>query len=121
MVWQSAEGKKGDEKNINRLLAVISNLRCEKFIDDRKKEDFTEPIYSIDVTGVQGHKLHIFAKLNPNDTSYPALSSGSDYPFYLAKNTADGIMKNPEELLEKPKKDENKSEPEKIEPTQKTQ
>ena len=121
MVWQSAEGQKGDEQNINRLLAAISNLRCEKFIADRKKEDFTESIYTIELKGVQVHKLSIFAKLNPDDTSYPALSSGSDYPFYLAKNTVDRIMKKPEDLLEKPEKVENKSELQKIDPTQKTE
>lgn len=108
-VWQSAGGKKGDEKNINRLLAAISNLRCEKFIDDREKEDFTESIYTIDIKGAQNHKLSIFAMINQEDTSYPALSSGSDYPFYLSKNTADRIMSNPQDLLEKPKADENES------------
>ena len=121
MVWQSADGKKGNENNISRLLSEISNLRCEKFIDDRKKEDFTKPIYAIDVKGLQNHKLSIFAKLKKDDTNYPALSSGSDYPFYLSKSTADRIMKNPEDLLAKPKTEEKKSEAEKSEPKQKKQ
>ena len=119
MVWQSAGGKKGDEKNINRLLAAISNLRCEKFIDDREKEDFTESIYTIDIKATQNHKLSIFAKINQDDTNYPALSSGSDYPFYLSQNTADRIMSNPQDLIEKPKADENQSIPQTIEPKQK--
>ena len=113
MVWQSSDDKKGDEKNINRLLAAISNLRCDKFINHRKKEEFTDSIYSIDIKGVQSHKLFIFAKLKEDDESYPAVSSGSDYPFFLAKHTADRIMQNPEDLLEKPKAEENKSEPKK--------
>ena len=121
MVWQSADGKKGDENNISRLLSAISNLRCEKFIDDRKKEDFTKPIYTLDIKGLQNHKLSIFAKLKKDDTNYPALSSGSDYPFYLSKSTADRIMKKPEDLLAKPKTEEKKSEAEKSEPKQKKQ
>jgi hypothetical protein len=121
MVWQSADDKKGDEQNINRLLSTISNLRCEKFIDDRKKEDFTESVFSIDLKGIQSHRLSIFAKLKEDDESYPAVSSGSDYPFLLSKHTADRIMKNPEDLLEKPKADEEKSEVEKPEPKQKKQ
>ena len=119
MVWQSAGGEKGDEDKINRLLAALSNLRCEKFIDDREKEDFAESIYTIDIKGAQNHKLSIFANTNQDDTNYPALSSGSDYPFFISKNTADRIMNNPQDLLEKPKADENKSIPQKIEPKQK--
>jgi len=114
--WQSADGKKGDENNINRLLAAISNLKCETFIDDRQKEDFTEPVYAIDTKGVQSHKLAIFAKLKQDDTNYPAISSDSNYPFFISKDTADRIMKKPEDLLEKQKTDENKSEAEKSEP-----
>jgi hypothetical protein len=119
--WQSADGKKGDENNINRLLAAISNLKCETFIDDRQKEDFTEPVYAIDTKGVQSHKLAIFAKLKQDDTNYPAISSDSNYPFFISKDTADRIMKQPEDLLEKQKTDENKSEAEKSEPKQKKQ
>ena len=118
MVWQNAGGKKGDTKNINRLLSTISSLRCEKFIDDRKKEDFTESIYTTELKGIQNHKLSIYAKLKEEDESYPAVSSGSDYPFYLSKNTTDRIMQNPEDLLEKPKTDEKKSEAEKSESKQ---
>ncbi len=110
MVWQSSDNKMGDEKNISRLLSSISILRCDKFINDRKKEDFTDSIFSVDLKGVQNHKLSVFAKLKEDDESYPAVSSGSDYPFYLSKNTADRIMTNPEDLLEKPKAEENKSE-----------
>lgn len=114
--WQSAEGKTGNQDNINRLLSAISNLRCESFIDDRQKQDFTGPIYSIDLKGVQNHKLSIFAKLTPEGTNYPATSTGSDYAFLLSEDTADRIMKNPGDLLEKPKTEENKAEAEKSEP-----
>jgi hypothetical protein len=114
--WQSAEGKAGNLNNISRLLSAISNLRCESFIDNRQKQDFTGPIYSIDLKGVQNHKLSIFAKLTPEGTNYPATSTGSDYAFLLSKDTADRIMKNPEDLLEKPKTEENKAEAEKSEP-----
>jgi hypothetical protein len=119
--WQSAEGKPGNLNNISRLLSALSNLRCESFIDDRQKQDFTGPIYSIDLKGVQSHKLSIFAKLTPEATNYPATSTGSDYAFLLSKDTADRIMKNPEDLLEKPKTGENKSEAEKSETKQKKQ
>lgn len=115
VVWQSADGKTGDDTKINRLLSSLSNLRCEKFIENRQKEDFTAAVSTIQVKGAQNYSLSIFAKLSEEDSNYPAISSGSDYPFLLSQNTVGRIMKSPEDLLEKPKMDENKSEAEKSE------
>lgn len=115
VVWQSADGKTGDDTKINRLLSSLSNLRCEKFIENRQKEDFTAAVSTIQVKGAQNYSLSIFAKLREEDSNYPAISSGSDYPFLLSQNTVGRIMKSPEDLLEKPKMDENKSEAEKSE------
>ena len=115
VVWQSADGKTGDDTKITRLLSTLSNLRCEKFIEDRQKEDFTAAVSTIQVKGAQNYRLSIFAKLNEEDSNYPAISSGSDYPFLLSQNTVDRIIKSPENLLEKPKMDETKSEAEKSE------
>lgn len=102
MVWQSADGKLGDDANVNRLLSTLSNLRCDTFIDDRKKEDFTSPLYTVQLKGGQDYKLSIFAKPKEEDPNYPATSSASDYPFLLSKNASDRIMKNSEDLLKKP-------------------
>lgn len=112
-VWQSTDGKMGDSTSLNRLLSILSNLRCEKFINDRKKEAFIAPLYTIQLKSAQDYDLSIFAKLNEEDTQYPATSSGSDYPFFLSKSKADGIIKDPIELLKKAETDEKKSEPQK--------
>jgi hypothetical protein len=113
MVWQSADGKLGEDANVNRLLSTLSNLRCKSFIDDRKKEDFTTPLYTVQLKGGQNYALSIFAKPKEEDPNYPATSSASDYPFLLAKSISDRIMKNPEDLLKKPKTEEKKPEAEK--------
>ncbi len=112
MVWQSADGKLGDDANVKRLLSTLSNLRCDTFIDDRKKEDFTSPLYTVQLKGGRDYKLAIFAKPKQEDPNYPATSSVSDYPFLLSKNIADRILKNPEDLLKKPETPEKKSEAE---------
>ncbi len=100
-VWQTAEGKKGDESKLSRLLTTLSNLRCEKYIDDRKKEDFTNPIYALQLKGLQEYTLSIFAKTDKSDKNYPAVSSANDYPFLLSDRQADDIMSNPDEMLQK--------------------
>ena len=109
-VWQGADGKIGDKAGVDRLLSELSKLRCDAFIGDRKKEDFSSPVYSVNLKGIQTYNLSIFAKLKEDDSHYPAISSGSNYAFFLSINTADRIMKNPQDLLEKPKTNENKSE-----------
>ncbi len=99
--WQTAEGKKGDESKLSRLLTTLSNLRCEKYIDDRKKEDLTNPIYALQLKGSQEYTLSIFAKRDKSDKNYPAVSSANDYPFLLSDRQADDIMSNPDEMLQK--------------------
>ena len=102
-VWQRADGKIGDDQQISRLLAALSNLRCDTFVNDRKKEDFSNPVYTIELKGIQNHRLSVFAKLNSDDKTYPAVSSGSDYAFLISENMADRIMKSPEDLVTKAK------------------
>jgi hypothetical protein len=104
IMWQSAEGKKGDESGINRLLTTLSNLRCEKYLEGRKKDEFANPIYTLTLKGVQEYRLSIFAKPDKKAKNYSAISSQSDFPFLLSDGQAKGIMKNPAEMLEKPEK-----------------
>jgi hypothetical protein len=101
-IWQSNRGEEGDESTLNSLLSTLSDLKCEKFIDNRKKDDFIKPVYTIQLKGSQEYALSIFAKTDKDATGYPAVSSESDYPFLLQAHRADNIMKKPDELLKKP-------------------
>lgn len=103
-VWQTADGKDGDETQLRKLLATLSRLRCVQYIDDRKKEDFTSPIYTLQLKGLQEYTLSIFAKTGKVVRTYPAVSSENDYPFLLFNRQADDLMKRPDELLKKPDK-----------------
>jgi hypothetical protein len=110
--WQTADGKIADKPGLNRLLSSLTNLRCDKFIEDRKKEDFTAPLYNVQLKGAKDYHLSIFAKLKDDDPDFPAVSSENDYPFLLSKAIADNIMQDPDKLLMKPETDEKKSNPE---------
>ena len=103
-LWETAVGQKADEAKLGRLLTILSNLRCEKYVDDRKKEDFTEPIYTVQPKGIQEYSLSIFGRLDKDAKVYPAISSVNDYPFFLQEQQANDIMKDPEELLAEPKR-----------------
>lgn len=118
LVWQAADGQPANETALNQLLSTVSNLRCEKFIDDRKKEDYTSPLFTLRLEGVQEYSLAIFSKAGDNDTAYPAVASGSDYPFQLSESHVKRIMKPPADFLQKPEAAEKKSEPQQPESSQ---
>jgi hypothetical protein len=106
--WQSSDGTKGNGPNLNRLLTTLSNLNCADYINDRSKETFSAPIYAVKLKGGQDYQLDIFAKLQKDDENYPAVSSASDYPFFLSDSQVQQIMKDPSEFVEKKKKAEDK-------------
>ena len=103
-LWETADGQKADEAKLDRLLTILSTLRCEEYVEDRKKEDFTEPIYTVQPRGIQEYSLSIFGRLEKDAKTYPAISSVNDYPFLLQEQQVNTIMKDPEELLAETKK-----------------
>jgi len=102
MIWQTADGKTGDEAKLKGLFSTLSRLRCETYIDDKTKEDFKEPIYAIELQGAQAYTLSIFAKMDEEAKSYPSVSSINDYPFLLSERQAENLMKKYDELLKAP-------------------
>jgi hypothetical protein len=116
-VWQTPEGRTGDEAAVNRLLNTLSNLRCETFIEDRSKEDFTTPLINIRLKGSQEYSLSIFAKTEEKESEQPAISSASKYAFRLTDSSAQGIMKDASNILKEPETDEKTTEPKKPEST----
>jgi hypothetical protein len=101
MIWQSEDGRKGDETRLNRLLSTLSNLSCDSYIDDRQKEDFTGPTYSISLKGDREYSLLIFPKIKEDDSNYPAVSSENKYPFLLPEWKAKDVMPTFDELIKK--------------------
>ena len=99
--WQDADGKKGDESILKRLLTSLSSLHCERYIDDRKKDAFTNPVYVFRLKGAKEYILTIFAKMHRDEKNYPAISSENDYPFLLPDRKAKDLMPSLEELVAK--------------------
>lgn len=99
--WQDRTGKKANDQNLNRLLTILGSLKCARYIEDRNKDSFSEPIYTVKLKGIRQHQLDIFAKLQKDAENYPAVSSGNDYPFLLSDSQAQQIMKDPNEFVQK--------------------
>lgn len=114
-VWQTPDGETSDEAAVGQLLNKLSNLRCETYIQDRGKEEFTSPSINIQLKGAQQYSLAIFAKPEGEDAQYPAISSASKYAFLLSSRDAEGIMKNVSNILKEPETEEEAPEPNKPE------
>jgi hypothetical protein len=95
-IWQTEDGKPVKDSEIDNLVNTLSNFSCDDFITDRKKEDFTQPIYKISLKGLKTYTISIFKK---EDNRYPALSSESEYPFFILEWKAKNLMKDFNELL----------------------
>jgi hypothetical protein len=103
MIWQTADGKTANHSKINRLLTTLADLSCKKYIANRTKDQFTDPIFTLLLKGSQEYKLSIFEKPSKENEDYPGISSENNYPFILSASEAKSIMEDPDELLEKKK------------------
>jgi hypothetical protein len=114
IVWQGPDGKEADRTRLDQLLATLSDVRCERYIEEKKKEEFKEPVYTVRLKGPQEYHLSIFPKAEEGGQAYPAVSSQNDYAFYLAGRIAEKIMVDPGDLIAKePAKQEKPKAPEK--------
>ena len=93
MIWQDADGNPVTEANINNFFNNVSNLKAQSYIDGKTKADFTDPLYTITMTGAQTWTLSVYEKLADDDDTYPAVSSENDYPFMLPDYKMDNMVK----------------------------
>ncbi len=103
--WKRSDSENVDESSLESLLDTLSHLRCDSYIPNKTKDDFTKPLRSILLTGKEKHTLSIFPEFEKESEKYPALSSGKDYPFLLTKLQVENIIKKsgwPDKEFDKP-------------------
>lgn len=94
--WLTGEGTAADEKVVDGMISSLSTLKCESYIEGRKKEEMADPIYTVMIKGTSSATLYIYGI---EGEKYPATSSQNEYPFYLPRWTAEQIMKSPAEIV----------------------
>jgi hypothetical protein len=109
--WQNESGERGNDSNLNRLLTTLGDLKCTDYINDRPKSAFSVPIYTVKLKGIGDHQLEIFAVVEKDGKKYPAVSTGSEYPFWVSENLVKQFMINPGAMIEKTESDKKASEP----------
>jgi hypothetical protein len=96
-MWATEDGREAQENVVNGIISTLANLRCTEYIEDKSKEDFTDPLFTITVQGTSTVTLQIFDK--QDDNKYPAVSSQNDYPFLLTEGVVNRLKKTPDEVL----------------------
>jgi len=96
--WVDETGKTADGETVNRLLGSLSNVECESYLEGKKKEDFKEPLYALEIKGPQEYRLFVFPKGGEGQKGYPAVSSRNDYPFSLPDNRVDTLKSTLEKM-----------------------
>ncbi len=98
--WLTHNKRKGNSNEIDSIFVELTKLNCTKYIENKTKQDYTDPIYTITLKGNKIYSISIFEKIEEkNSNEYPAITSESPYPFILSSYTADNIMKKPEDLI----------------------
>ena len=100
--WMDSKGEEADANKIQALISSLSNLKCEKFMKGTSKEDLSNPVYTINLTGAKEYTLSLYAEMEEDGESFfAAVSSENAYPFLLPQWQSENIMKMPKDLLKK--------------------
>jgi len=98
-VWEDTKGHEVAPSKVGSLLSFLSSLECERYLDDLKKEDFKNPIYSVTLKGEKEYSLLVFAKKDKDAKNYSAISSENESPFSLSDAQVDTIKSKLGEIL----------------------
>jgi hypothetical protein len=98
--WTTADGKSLKDSEVDGIVSTLSALQGDDFIEDKTKEDLESPIFTATLKGLDTYTISLFEK---KDEQYPAVSSGSEYPFLLSEWKAEKIIKDFAGLIEEEK------------------
>lgn len=90
-MWQTSAGAAADGRKIDKIISALSSLSCDSFVPSKTKKDFRNPTYVVTLRGKESYTFSLFKK---EGDRYPAISSQSDYPFYLQGWEAEPTIKD---------------------------
>ena len=99
LIWQREGGDACDKQKLNQLLDILSNLRCDRYLDNDRKQDLVDPVCRVELKGREDYVLSLFAKADDEDKGTPGVSSMNEDPFLLSEGTARSITKALTEML----------------------
>ncbi len=109
-IWESADGQKVNENEINGLLTMLSEYECKAYIEGQNKDDLTNPLTVVTLKDAEEHTIALFTKTDKDVKNTPAVSSANAYPFFLDDTKVENLKKKIDALIKKePSSKDNKS------------
>lgn len=102
--WQTTDNQDCDDEKIALFLSTLSDLKCDTYINEKEKDDFQSPIYTVILKGAKEYRLSIFDKINDDLKKHPAISSENKFPFSLSDYQVKKIMLAPKDIIIKENK-----------------
>lgn len=93
--WVDASGQPVSLEKTNQLISGLSRLQCDHFLENRKKEAYSDPVIEITLEGSEPYVLYVFEK---NQEGYPAATSMSPYLFMLNDSWMNSLKTDIQEL-----------------------
>ncbi len=90
--WQLENGRPVSAAAVKSLLNILSDLRCQGYLDDYRRDAFKQPWYKITLKA--GDREYTLALLAEKDGVSPALSSEAEAPFKLPGWRVKDIVKD---------------------------
>jgi len=100
-IWESADGQKVNENEINSLLTMLSDYKCDSYVDGQTKGDLANPLTEITLKDSEEHTLALFAKTDKGAKNTPAVSSANAYPFFLSDTQVENLNKKIDAVIKK--------------------
>ncbi len=95
--WMTKDGRAVKEKEIDTLIKTLSALKCDEFLEGKKKEDYQTPSFTVSLKGAKNYEFFLYDKQN---TKFIGASSENNYPFLISEWTAKKISLDLDDLLE---------------------
>ncbi len=100
-IWESADGQKVNENEIKSLLTMLSDYKCDSYVDGQTKDDLANPLTVVTFKDSKEHTLSLFTKTDKDAKNTPAVSSANAYPFFLSDTQVENLNKKIDELIKK--------------------
>ena len=90
--WKNSRGAEIDGSRVEALLSDLSSLKCESYLEGKRKADFADPIITLMLKGTREYLLTIYRKEEEADEGVPALSSATGEPFLLTDQRIESLQ-----------------------------
>ncbi len=99
ITWQTDEGKAVETMDIDDLFYTLSDIDCEKYLDNIPKSKFKDPIFTIKLKSNILYELSVFEPIDKESKDFPSISATNNYTFELPESTVKTIKEKLDKII----------------------